>query len=87
MYIGETKRNVTIRWKGHNGNSEKSEPSKHLVNNPDHVFDWSIITRAPRDWRKRKILEAYCIRTHDHKTLINDQKDIHSLLLFRNGIT
>ena len=35
IYIGETKRNATIRWNEHNSNNEKSEPSKHLVQNPE----------------------------------------------------
>ena len=37
------------------------------------------------DTRKRKILEAYHIMIN--KPSLNDQKDIKSLLLFRNGIT
>jgi len=37
LYFDENKRNAT-RWKEHNSNSEKSEPSKHLVGNPTHEF-------------------------------------------------
>ena len=84
-YIGETKRNAVIRWKEHNRNNQKSEPSKHLVQNPDHEFNWSILTRAPQDNRKQVILEAYFITSQ--KPSLNDQKDIKSLFLFRNGIT
>ena len=74
-----------MRWGEHNSNSERSQPSKHLVQNPEHYFDWSVITKAPLDFRKRKILEAYYITSN--KPSINDQKDIKSLVLFRNGIT
>ena len=35
QYIGET-----IRWGEHNSNNQKSEPSKRLVQNPDHEFTW-----------------------------------------------
>ena len=63
VYIGETKINTVIRWKEHNSNSEKSEPSKHLVSNPNHAFNWSILSKAPRDTNKRKILEAFSIRS------------------------
>ena len=45
-YIGETKRNAVIRWKELNSNNQKSEPSKHLVQNPDHEFNWSILARS-----------------------------------------
>ena len=84
-HIGESKRNAVIRWKEHKSNNQKSEPSKHLVQNPDHDFNWSILARAPQDNRKRVILEAYFITSQ--KPSLNDQKDIKSLFLFRNGIT
>ena len=79
QYVGETKRNVTIRWGEHNSSNQKSEPSKHLVQNPDHEFTWSIITKASQDTRKRKILETYYIATQ--KPLINDQLDIKSFTI------
>ena len=84
-YIGETKRNAVIRWKEHNSNNQKPEPSKHLVQNPDHVSNWSILARAPQDNKKRVILEAFFITSQ--KPSLNYQKDIKSLFLFRNGIT
>ena len=83
-YIGKTKRNAVIRWKEHNSNNQKSEPSNNLVQNPDHEFNWSILARAPQDNRKRVIL-AYFITSQ--KPSLNDQKGIKSLFLFRNGIT
>ena len=46
-YIGETIRNVEIRWKEHNTASHKSNPSKHINSHLDHTFTWSIICNAP----------------------------------------
>lgn len=83
--MGETKRNVTVRWSEHNSSDEKTVPSKHLDHNPDHELTWSIIAKASTVTRKRKTFEAFYISTQ--KPLINDQLDVKSLLLFRNGIT
>ena len=33
-YIGETVRNVEIRWQEHEDTQKDSEPAKHLKNNP-----------------------------------------------------
>ena len=46
-YIGETKRNVEIRWMEHNTPSDKSNPAKHLNDNIDHSFTWKVICNAP----------------------------------------
>ena len=84
VYIGETTRNAETRWKERNSDSERSKPSKHLNENPDHSFTWKVIRKAPSFARKRKILEAYFIMTL--KPSINDQKDIKKLQLFRNMV-
>ena len=79
-YIGETIRNVDIRWSEHNTPLKESEPAKHLLVNPTHSFTWRIISRAARSINKRKILEAFYIskfKQLDHKRLI----------LFKHGIT
>ena len=78
-------RNAQIRWEEHEAIDGKSEPAKHLVNNNNHRFNWTTITRAPMDSRKRKIMEAY----HINKFLpdLNEQIETRSLNLFRNGIT
>ena len=57
-YIGETIRNVEIRWKEHNIPSDKTNPSKHINSHIDHIFTWSIICKAPTIKFKRKIIEA-----------------------------
>ena len=85
MYIGETIRNVEVRWNEHNDPRGKSEPSKHLTNNLEHKFQWSIICNAPINTRSRKNLEAFYIALQ--KPSLNEQLDNNQLNLFRNGIT
>ena len=46
-YIGETTKNAVTRIDKHEQANGKSEPSKHLKNNPGHKFDWMILSRAP----------------------------------------
>ena len=84
--VGETVRNAKkIRWKEHDRMAGKSEPSKHVVENSGHAFTWEIISKAPKNNRKRKTLEAFYILKFKPK--INDQLDIRCLRLFKNGIT
>ena len=85
VYIGETKRNAQVCWREHDQMAGKSEPSKHVLNNIGHAFEWKVITNAPGNFRKRKILDAFYIVKQ--KPSINDQLDIRFLRLFRNGIT
>ena len=84
-YIGETKRNAEVRWAEHNNTKKKSEPAKHLKLNIGHVFSWKVLCAAPNNYRKRKVIEAYYIRRF--LPTINDQLDIKSVYLFRNGVT
>ena len=83
-YIGETDRNVDIRWKEHNNPSHRSNPSKHLTNNIFYEFQWKTIEIAPRNISKRKILEAFFISRYKPK--LNNQFEMRQLLLFKNGI-
>ena len=84
-YTGETNRIAEIRFEEHNNPIKNSHPAKHLCKYPDHTFEWSIITSAPRSQFKRKILEAFYISKF--KPTINDQLESHKLLLFRHGVT
>ena len=84
-YVGETKRNVEVRYSEHNHPSGKSEPSKHLYQNINHVFTWSVICSAPKIDRTRKNLEAFYIALM--RSNLNEQCDSNVLTLFRNGIT
>ena len=84
-YVGETKRNVEVRYSKHNHPSGKSEPSKHLHQNINHVFNWSVICFAPKSDRTRKNLEAFYIALM--RPNLNDQCNSNVLTFFRNGIT
>ena len=58
-YVGETKRNVEVRYSEHNHPSRKSEPSKHLHQNINYVFTCLVICSAPKSDRTRKILKRF----------------------------
>ena len=84
-YIGETIRNVKIRWNGHESGINKNwECFKHLQEHFSHGFQWSVLSIAPRNTIKWKILEAYFIKIMV-PSLNSQMNDI--LTLFRNGIT
>ena len=53
-YIGETIRNVEERWSEHNSAVNKSAPAKHLADNKEHPFFWSILLVVPKDGRACK---------------------------------
>ena len=84
-YIGETKRNVEVRWSEHNSLGGNSEPSKHLQLNNNHKFVWSILMTAPQNNRDRKSLEAFQIAIK--RPSLNNKLEAKTLQLFRNGIT
>ena len=84
-YIGVTVRNVEERWSEHNSADNKSEPAKHLADNKEHSFLWSILLAAPKDGRTRKTLDAFFIAKL--KPFLNRQEDSNILTLFRNGVT
>ena len=79
-FVGESVRNVVLRWAGHEDPVNQSEPAKHLKYFPDHQFEWKVLTKAPRYTRKRKILEAFLIKSIN--PCLNEQ--LHN---FRNGVT
>ena len=60
-YAGETKRNVEVRYSEHNHASGNSELSKHLHQNINYMFTWSVICSAPKTVRTRKIFESFYI--------------------------
>ena len=84
-YIGETKRNVELRWDEHNDARKSSEPAKHLFHHPTHSFTWSIIMSAPQNLRVRKNLEASFIALK--APVLNNQMESKKLTLFRHGVT
>ena len=84
-YIGETKRNVITHSIEHANPNKDSEPAKHLLQHPDHVFQCKVLISAPMNNRKRKKQEAFFIAVK-HPTL-NEQKDSKKLTLFTIGVT
>ena len=84
-YIGETKRNVEVRWEEHNDPKGKSEPASHLKNNPTHSFTWSVFMNASQNTRVRKNLEASVVAFLKPK--LNNQLESKKLVLFRHGVT
>ena len=52
--IGETKRNVEVRW-NEPIPTKSSEPSKHFRKNIDHSFALNVISDAPKMLRPGRI--------------------------------
>ena len=84
-YIGETKRNATIRWSEHTNPRKDSEVAQHLYHHSDHEVRWSILRQAPKQTTRRRVLESYFISMW--KPALNDQVDFKKCVLFKNGIT
>ena len=84
-YTSETIRNVVTRKDENEHPHCKSEPSKHLKNNPGHKFDWMILLRPPSHCLERKILETSFIRQLNPS--LNDQLDSEDSILFRHSVT
>ena len=53
-YVGESVRNVVLRWAEHKDPNKRSEPAKHLKYFLDQQFEWKVLTRAPEYTKKRK---------------------------------
>ena len=45
-YVGESVRNVVLRWAENEDPNKQSEPAKHLKYFPDHQFEWKVLTRV-----------------------------------------
>ena len=79
-------RNFEIRWNEHESGIDKnSECFKHLQEHLSHGFQWSVLSIAPRNTFKRKILEAHFIKVM--VLSLNSQMNSYVLTLLRNGIT
>ena len=63
IHVAETIRNYKIRWDEHNDVNKSSDPATHLARNNAHEFSWYELTRAPENTLKRRILEAYFIKS------------------------
>ena len=63
----------------------KSNLSKHIKDNLDHAFNWSVLASAPKNMFQRKVLETYYIFLE--KPTLNEQAEPDRLNLFRNTHT
>ena len=45
-YIGESVRNIEIKWQEHEDTQKDSETAKHLKNSPTHLFTWKFLLPA-----------------------------------------
>ena len=84
-YIGETVRNVEIRWQEHEDTQKYSELEKLLKNNPTHSFTWKVLLPASSIRRIRQNMEASTIALK--RPSLNERVESKKLLLFRNGVT
>ena len=84
-YIGETSRCLHLRQREHENLKGNSEPSRHLKINTTHSFEWKVIANAPKNFSKRKILEALYIGKF--KPGLNEQVLSKKLKLFVYGVT
>ena len=62
-YVGESVRNVVLRWTEHEDPNKQSEPARHLKYFPDHQLEWKALTSTPEYTRKRKTFEAFFIKS------------------------
>ena len=59
-YIGVRVCNAEIRWNDH----EDKKIANHLIENPNYTFILTLsVVSVPRNYRKRKVIAAYFIKT------------------------
>ena len=75
---------IPKKYLEHNHPNRKSEPSKHLYQNINHVFTWLVICSPPKIDRIQKNLEAFY--TALMRPNLNEHCDSNVFILFRNGI-
>ena len=83
-YVSEAIRDCKIKWDEHNDVNTNSEHVKHLAKIIDHKFSWYILTSAPENTLKRRILEVYFIKLIVPS--LKEQLD-NMLMLFQNDVT
>ena len=72
-------------WPEHNSADNKLEPAKHIADNLEHSFLWSVLLAAPKDGRICKNLDAFFIAKL--KPSLNRKEGSNMLTLLRNGVT
>ena len=70
--------NVEVSWNKQSNPTKKSNLSKHIKYNVDHVSNWSVLAKATRIMFEGKTLEANYI--------VNELVEPEILYIFRNGV-
>ena len=60
-YTGEIVTNVKVHLDEHNNPTKVSNPSKHINDNVDHTFHWSVLAKGPSNTIQQKVLQAYIV--------------------------
>ena len=71
--IGETVLNAKMRQNEHEDKNSKIKSANHLKENPTNNFKWTIISKYPENFRKRRVLKAHFIKTIC--STLNEQQD------------
>ena len=79
--------NTRLRWNEHENGTDKNSMDWFLydIGLRHERVKWSILSLARKVSFKRKILEAYFIKTLN--PILNNQLNNDILTLFRNGVT
>ena len=86
IILGETIRNVKIRWHQHESAIDKNSWCfKHLQLHLSHGFHWSVLSIAPRSTFKETILEVDFIKIMVPS--LNSQMNNDVLTFFRKVVT
>ena len=81
---GETKRNSEVRWRERRSSKQTSKVGDPPLLNPDYTVSWEILTNAPKQLQKRKIIQAF--HTRIFQSILYNQLGTKHILLFRNCI-
>ena len=84
-YVGETKRDVSVRYDEHNKPSKKSKPAAHLEQNIDIISVGGFYVMHRQMLKHIRILRHFFIEIM--RLSLNERIDCHALILFRNGVT
>ena len=79
----ETARNLEVRINEHEDKSKQSEQARHIKEQPNHKFTWSILG-FNKCWKRRRINEAMFIKAYEPE--LNKQIKSYELKLFPRGI-
>ena len=62
-YTGEIVTNVKVHLDEHNNPTKVSNPSKHINDNVDHTFHWSVLAKRSKKYNSAESAAGiYCLR-------------------------